>query len=202
MIEARPHLPDSLLPQPWTVDPASHRLDAADWRPSPHQDARPGGVADIDTLVVHAISLPPGEYGGVAIDALFAGTLSADAHPYFRELQGVRVSAHCCIFRDGSVHQYVGFDARAWHAGASHFGGRERVNDFSVGIELEGCDEDGFSDAQYTSLTLAARALLNTYPAMTPARIVGHADIAPGRKTDPGPGFSWQRLLAELRYRR
>ena len=202
MMNPRARLPEGLLPQPWTVDPESHRLDAAHWQPSPHQDARPGGASDIDTLVVHAISLPPGEYGGTHIDALFAGTLDCDAHAYFDALRGLCVSAHCCIFRDGSVHQYVGFDARAWHAGASSFGGRARVNDFSVGIELEGCDSDGFTEAQYASLTHAVRALMVAYPGITPARIVGHSDIAPGRMTDPGPHFDWQRLLAELRYRR
>lgn len=201
MMNPRARLPEALLPRPWSVDDV-HRLDAAHWHPSPHQDARPGGASAIDTLVVHAISLPPGNYGGGYIDALFAGTLDCGAHPYFDALRGMRVSAHCCIFRDGVVHQYVGFDARAWHAGASCFGGRERVNDFSVGIELEGCDYDGFTDAQYASLTLAVRALMQAYPALTPERIVGHVDIAPGRKTDPGPHFDWQRLIAALHYRR
>ncbi|WP_420427883.1 1,6-anhydro-N-acetylmuramyl-L-alanine amidase AmpD [Algiphilus sp.] len=200
-MSARSLLPKGLVPEAWQVDPVHHRLDAATVVESPHQDARPGGVGDIDTIVVHAISLPPGEYGGGWIDRLFQGDLPASAHPYFASLQGLRVSAHLCIFRDGGLHQYVGFDARAWHAGASDFDGRPRVNDFSIGIELEGCDDDGFTDAQYTALARAIRALMNAYPAITPARLVGHADIAPGRKTDPGPGFEWTRLLAELRYR-
>lgn len=202
MMNPRGRLPEGLLPAPWQVDDATQRLAGAQWCPSPHRDQRPGGVADIDTLVVHAISLPPGDYGGGHIDALFAGTLDCQAHPYFAGLRGLRVSAHCCIFRDGRVHQYVPFAERAWHAGASSFEGRACVNDFSIGIELEGCDDDNFTDAQYASLCLAARALMQAYPGITPARIVGHSDIAPGRKTDPGPHFDWQRLLAELRYRR
>lgn len=194
-------LPKGLVPEPWHVDPVYHRLDAAVVVESPHQDARPGGVGDIDTIVVHAISLPPGEYGGGWIDRLFQGDLPCDAHPYFAALEGLRVSAHLCVFRNGDLHQYVGFDARAWHAGASHFDGRTRVNDFSIGIELEGTDEGDFTDAQYAVLARTVQALMRAYPAITPARIVGHADIAPGRKTDPGRGFDWMRLLAEVRYR-
>ena len=201
-MNARAQLPADLVPPPWRVDPLQHRLDRARWCESPHRDARPGGVGDIDTVVVHAISLPPGVYGGGWIDRLFQGDLPPDGHPYFAEIAGLRVSAHCCIGRDGDVCQYVGFDQRAWHAGASRFGGRERVNDFSIGIELEGCDDDAFTDAQYASLARTVRALRATYPGITPSRIVGHSDIAPGRKTDPGPHFDWQRLLAELHYRR
>lgn len=200
-MSTRSVLPKGLVPEAWSVDPVYHRLDAAEVVESPHQDARPGGVGDIDTIVVHAISLPPGEYGGGWVDRLFVGDLPPAAHPYFASIEGLRVSAHLCIFRDGALHQYVGFDARAWHAGASHFDGRARVNDFSIGIELEGADDDVFSDAQYAVLARTIQALMRAYPAITPARIVGHADIAPGRKTDPGPGFDWMRLLAEVRYR-
>lgn len=198
----RIELPEALMPPTWRVDPHGHLLTGAGFRASPHQDARPGGVADIDTIVIHAISLPPGSYGGGAIDDLFMGALDVGAHPYFEEIGGLRVSSHLVIDRAGVVTQYVGFDARAWHAGESHFDGRPRVNDFSIGIELEGCDNDAFTDAQYAALTLTLRALISAYPSITPARIVGHADIAPGRKTDPGPCFEWPRLLAELRFAR
>ncbi len=120
-MNTRTALPPGLLPEPWSVDPVHHRLDAAQLFESPHQDVRPGGAEDIDTIVIHAISLPAGEYGGQWIDRLFAGTLPSDGHPDFAALDGLRVSAHLCIFRDGAVKQYVGFDARAWHAGASSF---------------------------------------------------------------------------------
>lgn len=179
----------------------AHRLLAARFQPSPHQDARPD-AEDIDTIVVHGISLPPGEFGGPWIDALFAGTLDADAHPYFATIASLAVSAHCCIFRDGRLTQYVAFDRRAWHAGQSRFDGRERVNDFSIGIELEGDDDTPYTDPQYAQLAQLCIGLIEAYPRITPARIVGHSDIAPGRKTDPGPHFDWLRLLAAVEHRR
>lgn len=181
----------------FAVDRASHRLRGARFRPSPNQDARPD-PADVSLLVVHAISLPPGRFGGGHVDALFGNTLDPAAHPYFRKIRELRVSSHLCIFRDGAVTQYVPFDRRAWHAGASRFDGRGRCNDFSIGIELEGTDDAPFEPRQYRRLAEVARVLLRAYPRLAPERIVGHSDIAPGRKTDPGPRFDWLRFHAEL----
>lgn len=157
---------------------------------SPNQDARPDGVA-VDTLVVHGITLPPGQFGRGQVDALFGNRLDVGVHPYYAAIAHLRVSAHLLIARTGCITQYVGFDARAWHAGRSMFDGRAAVNDFGVGIELEGTDDCPYAPAQYHALACCAAALLARYPALTPARIVGHSDIAPGRKTDPGPAFDW-----------
>lgn len=175
------------------IDRTTGLLDAARQRPSPNQDERPVGLA-VDLLVVHGISLPPGEFGGPWIDALFANALDPDAHPYFRAIADLRVSAHLLIRRDGEVVQYVPFHRRAWHAGASSFAGRSRCNDFSIGIELEGADDLPYDDRQYPRLAAVIAALRAAYPAIAPDRLVGHADIAPGRKTDPGPAFDWARL--------
>jgi AmpD protein len=161
--------------------------------PSPNYDERPAGV-DISLLVVHGISLPPGEFGGPWIDQLFTNQLESDAHPYFREIADLRVSSHLLIRRDGRLVQYVPFSKRAWHAGPSCFQGREACNDFSIGIELEGDDCASYTDLQYTRLAHIVRDLRETFPAITPERIVGHCDIAPERKTDPGPAFDWERL--------
>jgi AmpD protein len=182
----------------FVVRRATHRLGGARWRASPNCDARPD-PADVSLLVVHAISLPPGCFGGGWIDRLFTNTLDPDAHPSFGRIRQLRVSSHLCIFRDGDTRQYVAFDRRAWHAGESVFEGRSRCNDFSIGIELEGCDDRPFEARQYRRLAAVARALMRAYPAITPSRIVGHSDIAPGRKTDPGPRFDWLRLYAEIR---
>ena len=179
------------------VDTATGLLDAAQRRLSPHCDPRPAPSA-IDLLVLHGISLPPGEFGGPWIDALFAGTLDCTAHPYFTSLVGLRVSAHLLICRDGTLLQYVPFIQRAWHAGASSFEGRANCNDFSIGIELEGDDHTPYSDAQYQTLTPVVRSLVLAYPRITPTRIVGHSDIAPDRKTDPGAAFDWRRLRVSL----
>lgn len=160
---------------------------------SPNADCRPAGVA-ADLIVVHAISLPPGEFGGAAIDELFCNRLDPSAHPYFCDIATLKVSAHALIRRDGHVTQYVPFHLRAWHAGQSSYKGREACNDFSVGIELEGCDSSPFEDAQYRSLSQLIFALRRAYPTLATAPVVGHAEIAPGRKTDPGPAFNWQRL--------
>lgn len=175
------------------VEPATGLLDAARYRPSPNCDERPAGLA-VDLIVVHGISLPPGEYGGPWIDALFANALDPGAHPYFRGLAGLRVSAHLLIRRDGELVQYVPFHRRAWHAGASVYAGRPRCNDFSIGLELEGVDHLPYDDRQYPRLAATIAALRDAYPAIQPDRLVGHADIAPGRKTDPGPAFDWTRL--------
>ncbi len=166
----------------------------ARWIPSPHHDERPE-EARVELVVIHAISLPPGEFGGEAITDLFLGRLRTDAHPYFAQLAGVRVSAHFLVRRTGEVIQYVPCELRAWHAGASCWRGRERCNDFSVGIELEGTDDAPFTEAQYESLGGLAQALRERYGELDYA---GHSDIAPGRKTDPGPGFDWARLQAAL----
>ena len=148
----------------------------------------------VDLIVVHGISLPPGEFGGPWIDALFTKVLDPDAHPYFRTIADLRVSAHLLIRRDGDLAQYVPLHRRAWHAGVSNFAGRSRCNDFSIGIELEGTDHLPYDDRQYSRLAEVIAALRTAYPTLTPERLVGHADIAPGRKTDPGPAFDWARL--------
>lgn len=173
------------------------RLSGARQLPSPNCDARPD-PADISLLVIHAISLPPDRFGGAWIDDLFTNRLDPAAHPYFATIHTLRVSAHLLIRRDGEVVQYVPLTERAWHAGVSSFRGRERCNDFSIGIELEGCDTQAFTDRQYRQLVTATRALLTAYPRLSHEAIVGHSDIAPGRKTDPGPCFDWARYRAAL----
>jgi AmpD protein len=172
-------------------------LDGVRHCPSPHQDDRPDGM-NIDLLVIHSISLPPGKFGGPFIDQLFTQTLDSKAHPYFAEIAQLRVSAHLLIRRTSEVVQYVPFIKRAWHAGVSSFGGRERCNDFSIGIELEGCDEVTYTDEQYQQLARVIRILRSAWPILTKERIVGHSDIAPGRKTDPGPLFDWDRLYTSI----
>ncbi|WP_297206258.1 1,6-anhydro-N-acetylmuramyl-L-alanine amidase AmpD [uncultured Pluralibacter sp.] len=171
-------------------------LDSARRVPSPHHDSRPGDEAP-SLLVVHNISLPPGEFGGPWIDALFTGTLDPDAHPFFAEIVHLRVSAHCLIRRDGEIVQYVPFDRRAWHAGVSCYDGREKCNDFSIGIELEGTDVLAYTNIQYRQLAALTRLLATRYPAIA-NNMVGHSDIAPVRKTDPGPAFDWARFRALL----
>ncbi len=161
----------------------------AAWCPSPHCDGRPAD-ARVELIVIHNISLPPGEFGGACITDLFLGCLDPAAHPYFASIAGLRVSAHFLVRRDGAVIQYVPCGLRAWHAGASSWKGRERCNDYSVGIELEGTDEVPFTDAQYGALAALTRALLDRYGRLD---IAGHSDVAPGRKTDPGPCFDWPR---------
>ncbi|MCO1334185.1 1,6-anhydro-N-acetylmuramyl-L-alanine amidase AmpD [Microbulbifer sp. OS29] len=166
--------------------------------PSPHCNSRPEGSA-VDLLVIHSISLPPGQYGGPYIDAFFLGQLDIDAHPYFSEIAALQVSAHILIDRDGVVTQYVPLNRRAWHAGKSEFKGRSNCNDFSIGIELEGLDTDVYTDAQYCALAEVSGAIMQAYPAIDVDRIASHSDIAPGRKLDPGPGFDWGRYLDELK---
>jgi AmpD protein len=160
---------------------------------SPHFDARPAGVPP-SLIIVHGISLPAGEFGGPWIDQLFTGNLARTGRPEFAQVAALRVSAHAVIRRDGIVTQYVPFQARAWHAGKSSFEGREACNDFSVGIELEGADLIPYADAQYSALAALSSALCLGYPTLSIARVVGHSDVAPGRKTDPGPAFDWPRL--------
>lgn len=177
-----PHRASPLDPAGWLA--GAHRID------SPNCDARPAGCA-VELIVIHNISLPPGVFGGDAVIELFTNRLDWDAHPYYQGIRGLRVSAHFLIRRDGSLIQFVPCGLRAWHAGASTWQGRERCNDFSVGIELEGDDETPFDDAQYAALNPLLRTLRRHYPIRA---VCGHSEIAPGRKTDPGPLFDWQRL--------
>ncbi len=158
--------------------------------PSPNHDARPAGTR-VSLLVVHGISLPPGEFGGDGIERLFTNRLDPGAHPYYAAVAALKVSAHFLIRRDGALIQFVRCADRAWHAGASAWQGRPRCNDFSIGVELEGTDEIAYAGAQYAMLARLAKALRRRYPIDD---IVGHSDIAPGRKTDPGPAFDWARL--------
>ncbi|MCX8957579.1 1,6-anhydro-N-acetylmuramyl-L-alanine amidase AmpD [Erwinia psidii] len=164
--------------------------------PSPHFNERPAN--EVPTLlVIHNISLPPGEFGGPWIDALFTGTLDPAGNPYFADIAHLRVSAHCLIRRDGEVIQYVPFQLRAWHAGVSVYQGRDSCNDFSIGIELEGTDTLPYTDAQYRALEEITRLLIANYPQIA-GHITGHSDIAPGRKSDPGPSFDWARFRTAL----
>jgi len=181
------HLPEESSPQ----------IDAAGWHvaakriDSPNCDERPPDAA-ISLLVIHNISLPPGEFGGPGVEQLFTNRLDPDAHPYYATIHALRVSTHFFIRRDGELIQFVPCAKRAWHAGASSWCGHERCNDFSLGVELEGSDEQPFTDAQYASLNDLIQALRATYPTLTD--LAGHSDIAPGRKTDPGPYFDWKRV--------
>lgn len=171
-------------------------LPRAVHRCSPNQDERPPDAA-VNLLVIHNISLPPGEFGGPWIDDLFHNRLDRKVHPYFEEIADLRVSAHLVIRRDGELIQYVPLHRRAWHAGNSCFEGREQCNDFSIGIELEGTDDTPYTPEQYSTLITATREIFSLFPSITPERIRGHCDIAPGRKSDPGPAFDW-RYFHEL----
>ncbi len=164
---------------------------------SPNQDARPA-AAEPALVVIHGISLPPGEFGGDEIEKLFTNTLDHDAHPYFGEIRGLRVSAHVLIRRDGDVVQFVPFTMRAWHAGESCFRGADCCNDYSIGIELEGDDDIPYDDRQYRVLQRVLQALFEAYPDISAREVAAHSDIAPGRKTDPGPAFNWLRLYDGL----
>ncbi|WP_082897041.1 1,6-anhydro-N-acetylmuramyl-L-alanine amidase AmpD [Thalassotalea crassostreae] len=164
-------------------------------KPSPHCDNRE--CEDISLLVIHNISLPPGKFGSNHITDLFLGQLNPDEDEYFADIYKLRVSAHCLVRRDGSVIQYVPFDKRAWHAGVSDYCGREKCNDFSIGIEMEGTDDINYTDEQYITLTQLSDCIIQTYPDIG-SQITGHSDIAPGRKTDPGASFEWDRYLKSL----
>ncbi len=165
--------------------------------PSDNFDLRPPGQQP-ELLVIHNISLPPGQFGGACIEELFTNCLDWDAHPFFDEIRGLRVSAHLLIRREGEVLQFVSFADRAWHAGQSVYCGRENCNDFSIGIELEGADETPYTEVQYARLCAVTRALLAAYPGLNARDIAGHSDIAPGRKTDPGSAFDWTRYRSAL----
>jgi len=172
-------------------------LSTARQQPSPNCDQRPSD-AEISLLVIHNISLPPGQFGGSYIDALFCNRLNPADDPFFKEIEGLKVSSHLLIRRDGEVVQYVPFQQRAWHAGVSSYQGHERCNDFSIGIELEGSDHVAYEEAQYQRLAEVIVTLLQSYPPLSREALVGHCDIAPGRKTDPGSAFNWARLNALL----
>ncbi len=175
-----------------------HLLTNANYVASPHFDER-SDESDISLLVIHNISLPPNQFGGSYIEQFFQGQLDASIHPYFQTIEGVRVSSHLLIKRDGVVIQFVPFNKRAWHAGVSNFEGREACNDFSIGIELEGADDIPFTKAQYKSLVEVSKVIMEHYPLINKRRIRGHSDIAPGRKTDPGGFFDWGGYLSCLK---
>ena len=181
----------------FTLEPLTGMLAGARQVLSPHWDERPSGMRP-ELIVVHGISLPPGEFGGPWIDRLFCGNLDPAGHPYFAALAGLKVSAHALVSRDGLVTQYVPCGARAWHAGASSYAGRSACNDFSIGIELEGADDTPYTDAQYRVLAALIRAACAAYPTLSRERVVGHSDVAPGRKSDPGAAFDWSRLRGLL----
>jgi AmpD protein len=178
------------------LDPSSGWCDGVQHCPSPNFNQRPLG--EVSLLVIHNISLPPGQFGTGKVQAFFQNALDADEHPYFASIARMQVSAHFFIERDGAVTQFVSCNERAWHAGLSRFAERENCNDFSLGIELEGTDDLPFTAAQYAALIELARQLQAAYPAITVERICGHSDIAPGRKTDPGPAFDWQHVRRAL----
>lgn len=179
------------------VNPKTHLLESALFKPSTHFDARPFDMP-IDMIVIHGISLPPSEFGSDAIEQFFCGQLNVSGHPYYASIAHLRVSSHLLIKRTGDIVQFVPFVDRAWHAGESAFHGRPRCNDFSIGIELEGTDDIPYEPIQYAQLIKTIIALRTAYPAITKDRVVGHSDIAPGRKTDPGAVFDWALVRAGM----
>jgi len=190
-------MPELNVPSEYTVNPETGLIDPARQCLSPNRDTRPGG-STVDMIVIHGISLPPGQFGGGEIEALFTNELDWDAHPYFGEIRGMEVSAHLLIRRDGELVQFVPFTERAWHAGESSFRGRARCNDYSIGIELEGEDETPYDERQYEELPAILEALTAAYPGISKSEIAGHCDVSPGRKSDPGPAFDWPRLYDAL----
>lgn len=178
-----------------------HRLEGVAYTESPNFDARPLGV-DISLVVIHCISLPPGKFGTGLVHDLFLNTLELDRHPSLNSLAGVRVSSHLFMERNGKLTQFVPFHERAWHAGESSFGGVPNCNDYSIGIELEGTDDLPYTDIQYQVLVESLNALISVYPGISRSRIVGHSEVAPGRKTDPGTHFDWERVYRELELRK
>jgi len=190
-------MPEQNAASDYNVDTESGLVDPARRCLSSNRDARPtGGPPEL--IVLHGISLPPGEFGGDEIEAFFNNELDCDAHPYFAEIRGLQVSAHLLIRRDGELLQFVPLTERAWHAGESGFRGRPRCNDYSIGIELEGEDETPYDERQYRVLVGVLRALMCAYPAISAREIAGHNDVSPGRKSDPGPAFDWLRLYDAL----
>jgi len=181
----------------YAVSPGAGLIRPATQCPSPNQDERPEG-SEPELIIIHGISLPPGEFGGPHIEALFTNCLDCTAHPYFREIEGMQVSSHLLVRRDGELIQFVPFERRAWHAGVSEFRGRSCCNDYSIGIELEGTDDTPYTDEQYGQLVAVIQAIIVAYPKITARGIAGHCDVAPGRKSDPGPAFNWLRLYDGL----
>lgn len=175
------------------IDPISHLIAGVNYICSPNADERPQD-AIIDLIVIHNISLPPGEFGTGCVKEFFANKLDTDLHPYFMEIKDLRVSSHLLIERDGKLTQFVPFNKRAWHAGQSCYANRQACNDFSIGIELEGTDEIEYAEKQYAVLRAVILSLQMAYPGLSTNQIVGHCDIAPGRKTDPGPLFDWSKI--------
>jgi len=176
----------------------NHWLSQARIVPSPNYDDRP--IDDsISLLVIHCISLPPEQFGGDYIDKLFCNQLNPNDHPYFEEIHQLKVSSHLLIKRTGELVQFVAFNKRAWHAGVSVFKQRQKCNDFSIGIELEGSENKSYSNEQYTQLISVSKTLIDYYPALSAQQVVGHSDIAPGRKTDPGPYFNWDKFLSAIK---
>ncbi len=174
-----------------------HFLSSAKRVNSPNCDLRPD-PDDISLIVIHCISLPPGQFGGQAIEQLFCNRLNPEQHPYFQQIHTLKVSSHLLIERNGEMVQFVAFDQRAWHAGVSSHQGRSRCNDFSIGIELEGTETVAYTESQYQKLAEVCRLLLQQYPRLSRENIVGHSDIAPGRKIDPGESFNWERFYQYL----
>lgn len=180
------------------LDPSTSCFQGVPFVSTPNCDDRPSGTL-IDLLVIHGISLPPGDFNNKSnIIAFFSNQLDIASHPYFDSIKHLKVSAHLCVFRDGSVTQFVPLNKRAWHAGVSQFQDRTACNDFSIGIELQGTDDTPYTELQYQTLVMLTRHIQNAYPAITRDRIVGHSDIAPGRKTDPGSGFDWRHYKSKL----
>jgi AmpD protein len=190
-------MPELIVTSEFTVNKPSGLISPARQCLSPNRDARPDG-ATLDMVVLHGISLPPGEFGGGEIEALFLNQLDWDAHPYFAEIKNREVSAHLLVRRDGELVQFVPFTERAWHAGQSCFRGRSRCNDFSIGIELEGTDDSPYDARQYQVLAAVLQAVSKAYPDLSPREIAGHCDVSPGRKIDPGPAFDWLHLYDAL----
>ena len=181
----------------YSISPGAGLIRPAVQCPSPNQDDRPNGI-EPDLIIIHGISLPPGEFDGDNIQAFFTNCLDSSAHPYYAEIEGVQVSSHLLLRRNGEVIQFVPFGRRAWHAGESSFRGRSACNDYSIGIELEGTDDIPYSDKQYLHLSSVIASICDSYPQITSRQIAGHCDVAPGRKTDPGPVFDWSRLYDDL----
>ena len=181
----------------FAISPGVGLLRPARQCPSPNQDERPDG-AEPELVVIHGISLPPGEFGGPHIEALFTNSLDPNGHPYFESIAHLRVSAHLLVRRDGELVQFVPLERRAWHAGDSSFRGRDWCNDYAIGIELEGIDDVSYTDEQYGCLAAVLNTIIATYPEINARKIAAHSDIAPGRKTDPGPAFDWLRLYDSL----
>jgi N-acetyl-anhydromuramoyl-L-alanine amidase len=182
---------------PITLDSKKQWLEDVRQVPSPNCDNRPDGC-EIDLVIMHGISLPPNEYGGEYIDQLFTNTLDPQEHPYFAEIVALRVSSHLLVNRKGEITQYVPFNDRAWHAGKSEFQGRQTCNDFSIGIELEGCDDQEYEPVQYQVAANIVKLLMRNWQGITKQRVVGHCDVAPGRKTDPGEAFDWDYFYSLL----